>query len=100
MNKLFGIYSKITPILLDYQSGLTTAKNEVMTYIKFLVNSIAIPVVSAALVVVLIFAIVSAVNLKRQGEDYSGKIKAIVIVVAVIVLITTAPLWVWDVAGV
>lgn len=96
---MINIYN-IFPTLLDVQSGLTQAKDLVMTNVKFLVNSIAVPIISTILAGVLIFAIVGAVKLKRQGEDYSNRITAIIVVILVIVLISTAPLWVWNVVGV
>lgn len=92
---------KILPILLDVQSGLTAAKNEIMDTVKFGVNSIAIPIICAVLAGVLIFAIASAVKLHRNGEDYSNKITTIVVVVVIIIaVVASSPAWIWQVVGV
>lgn len=90
---------KIVPVLLDVQSGLTAAKNEVVETAKFLVNSVAIPIICAILAGVLIFAIASAIKLHRNGEDYSNKISTIVVVVIVIAVVASAPAWIWQVVG-
>ena len=91
---------KILPILLDVQSGLTAAKNEIMDTVKLGVNSIAIPIICAVLAGVLIFAIASAVKLHRNGEDYSNKITTIVVVVIIIAVVASSPAWIWQVVGV
>lgn len=91
---------KIMPILLDVQSGLTAAKNEIMDTVKFVVNSVAIPIICAILAGVLIFAIASAIKLHRNGEDYSNKITTIVVVVIVIAVVASSPAWIWQVVGV
>lgn len=98
MNKLIEIINN--PVILDFQSGITQAKNEVMTNTKFAVNTVVIPIICAILAGVLVFLIASAAGSHKRGEDYSDKIKPIVIVFGAIVLIASAPLWVWDMVGV
>ncbi len=101
MNILNSILTTAKPlitsfILLDIKSGLTSAKDQVIDLVKFAVNNIGIPIIDTVLIGVLIFSIVGLIKLKRQGEDYSGKIAAVVVIVIVILLISTAPLWIWD----
>ncbi len=94
------LFSNVAPVLLDVQSGLTAAKNEIMDTVKFVVNNVAIPIICAILAGVLIFAIASAIKLHRSGEDYSNKITTIVVVVIVIAVIASSPAWIWTVVGV
>lgn len=88
-----------SPVLLNFQSGITKAKNEVVNNAKFAINSIVIPVACVILAGVLVALIVSCAGSHKRGEDYSDKIKPIAIVFGVIVLVATAPLWVWDMVG-
>lgn len=94
------LFSNVAPVLLDVQSGLTAAKNEIMDTVKFVVNNVAIPIICAILAGVLIFAIASAIKLHRSGEDYSNKITTIVVVVIVIAVIASSPAWIWTVVEV
>lgn len=94
------ISEKILPVLLDVQSGLTAAKNEIMDTVQFGVNYIVVPIACAILGGILIFAIASAVKLHRNGEDYSNKIATIVVVVIVIAVVASSPAWIWQVVGV
>lgn len=94
------LFSNVAPVLLDVQSGLTAAKNEIMDTVKFVVNNVAIPIICAILAGVLIFAIASAIKLHRSGEDYSNKITTIVVVVIVIAVIASSTAWIWTVVGV
>jgi hypothetical protein len=81
------------------QAGLSTAKDGVMSLIKFIVNDIAVPILSAVIVGFLVFLIVSAVHNHRQGEDNSRKIFMIVGAVIVLALITSFPAWGWKLIG-
>lgn len=98
MNKLVEIMS--VPVLLDVQAGLTQAKNEIMTTVKFAVNSIIIPIVCAILAGIAVFLILQCIGSHRKGEDYSDKLKPIAILVIVVVLIASAPTWIWTLVGV
>lgn len=98
MNKITQIINN--PVRLDVQSGLTLAKEEIMSNVKFGVNSILIPIVLVVLAAVLIFAIAKAVDRHRNGEDYKENIKAIVVIVLVIAVIASAPAWIWTMVGV
>lgn len=69
MNKITEIIN--SPVVLDVQTGLTQAKNTIMDTVKFMVNNIAIPIICAILAGVLIFSIVGAVKLHKDGQDYS-----------------------------
>lgn len=88
------------PVLLDFKSGITKAKTEVMDNAKFAINSVVIPIICVILAGVLVTLIASAAGSHKRGEDYSDKIKPIALVFGAIVLIATAPLWVWDMVGV
>lgn len=98
MNKLVEVMNN--PVLLDVQAGLTQAKNEIMTNVKFAVNIIIIPIACAILAGITIWLILQCVGSHRKGEDYSDKIKPIAILVIVIVLIASAPTWIWTLVGV
>ena len=98
MNKLAEIMSN--PVLLDVQAGLTQAKNEIMSIVKFGVNFIIIPIACAILAGVAIFLICQCVGAHKRGEDYKDKIMPIVILVIVFALLASAPTWIWTMAGV
>ena len=98
MNKITEIIN--SPVVLDVQTGLTQAKNTIMDTVKFMVNNIAIPIICAILAGVLIFSIVGAVKLHKDGQDYSKKIAAIVVVVMIIAVVATSPTWIWTMVGV
>lgn len=84
----------------NVQAGLSDAKNGVMTLIKFAVNSIGVPIMSAVIVGFLLFNIVKAVSKHRGGEDYSHNIGWIIALVIVLALVTSFPAWGWKLAGV
>lgn len=88
------------PIILDVQTGLTQAKEEIMSTVKFGVNVILIPIILVILAGVLIFAIAKAVDKHNKGEDYKENIKAIVVIVLVIAVVASAPAWIWTMVGV
>ena len=98
MNKITEIIN--SPVVLDVHTGLTQAKNTIMDTVKFMVNNIAIPIICAILAGVLIFSIVGAVKLHKDGQDYSKKIAAIVVVVIIIAVVATSPTWIWTMVGV
>ena len=98
MNKITEIIN--SPVVLDVQTGLTQAKNTIMDTVKFMVNNIAIPIICAILAGVLIFSIVGAVKLHKDGQDYSKKIAAIVVVAIIIAVVATSPTWIWTMVGV
>ena len=54
----------------NIQSGLTTAKDGVMTLIKFIVNSVAVPILSAVILGFLVFQITGEISAHREGQDY------------------------------
>lgn len=97
MNKLSEIIN--SPLLLDVKAGITAAKNEATDTIKFLVNEVAIPIISVILAGVLLLAIVKCVKKHRDGDDYSKNIVACVVIVVVIALVLSARTWLWLVVG-
>ena len=72
MSKLIEIVNN--PLLLDVKAGITAAKNEAIDTTKFLVNDVAIPIISVILAGVLLFAIAKCVKKHRDGDDYSKNI--------------------------
>lgn len=82
------------------ESGLSDAKDGVMTLVKFAVNSIGVPILAAVIVGFLLFNIVKAVSKHRVGEDYSHNIGWIIGLVIVLALVTSFPVWGWKLAGV
>ena len=83
----------------NIQSGLTTAKDGVMTLIKFIVNSVAVPILSAVILGFLVFQITGAISAHREGQDYSLKIKLIVGAVIVLAVVVSFPAWGWKMIG-
>lgn len=81
------------------QNGLTTAKTGIMTLIKFIVDNVAIPIISAGLIGLLVFLIASAVSKHHQGEDYSHKVYLIIGTVIVLGVVVTFPTWGWKMIG-
>lgn len=81
------------------QNGLSTAKDNIMTLIKFIVDNIAVPIISAALVGLMVFLIASAVSKHHQGEDYSHKVYLIIGTVIVLGVVVTFPAWGWKMIG-
>ena len=82
------------------ESGLSTAESGVVGLMKYIVDSIAIPIIDTFLVGLLIFLIASSVQKHRQGEDYSQKIFLIIGVVIIIAVVSTFPTWGWKLIGV
>ncbi len=93
MSRFSGIIS--LPHLLSVQGGLTSAKNEVLDTIKFLVNTILIPLASAFLIGMLVFNIVKAVKKHHGAEPYGENITGIIIVVVVLAVVVSSPAWIW-----
>lgn len=81
------------------QNGLTTAKTGIMTLIKFIVDNVAVPIISAGLIGLLVFLIASAVSKHHQGEDYSHKVYLIIGTVIVLGVVVTFPTWGWKMIG-
>lgn len=97
MSKIIEIVNN--PLLLDVKAGITAAKNEAVDITKFLVNDVAIPVISVILAGVLLLALVKCVKKHRDGDDYSKNIVACVVIVVVIALVLSARTWLWVVVG-
>ena len=81
MNLLSNLIAKANadPILLDVKSGIDKAQSIIMDNVKYAVNKIVIPI---------------------ANQDYSDKIIGVIIIIALIALVASAPLWIWDIAGV
>ncbi|WRS29021.1 DUF3852 family protein (plasmid) [Oscillospiraceae bacterium MB08-C2-2] len=83
----------------NIQSGLDTAKGEIMDVMKYGVDKFAVPILAAVVVVVMLFYIGGAISQHRQGQDYQEKLKPIGICLVVLVLIVTFPVWGWAMIG-
>ena len=81
------------------ENGLKTAKDGVLSLIKFIVDYIAVPIIDAGLVALLVFLIATAAQKHHAGEDYSKKVYGIVAVVIVIALVSSFPVWGWKMIG-
>lgn len=86
----------INIVPLDVKSGLTSAKNEAVTMVKFIVENVAIPVIAAVLVGLLIFNIAKAVKKHHGAEPYGDNLIGIGIVVIVLAVVISAPNWMWS----
>lgn len=96
MNFLTQLLYKLAPTSMDIQSGLTAAKEEVIKQAKFLINNIGIPIIAIFLIGLLVFTISGAVKKHNNAEPYKGNITAIIVIVIVLALIVSAPLWIWQ----
>lgn len=85
--------------LNNIESGLSSAKDGTMSLIKFIVNNIAVPILSAAVVGLLVFLIVTVIQMHHQGQDYSKRVYMIIGAVVVLALITSFPAWGWKLIG-
>lgn len=83
----------------NVQNGLNSAKDGIMSIIKFAVNNVAVPIIAAGLLGLLVFLISSAATKHRMGEDYSHRIFEIIGCVIVLALIATFPAWGWKLIG-
>lgn len=83
----------------NVQNGLNSAKDGIMSIIKFAVNNVVAPIIAAGLLGLLVFLISSAVTKHRMGEDYSHKIIEIIGCVIVLALVATFPTWGWKLIG-
>jgi len=102
MNLLSNLISKISsePILLDVKSGIDKAQSIIMDNVKYAVNKIVIPIGIIILLIALLALIIKMRELHKANQDYSDKIIGLIIIIALIALVASAPLWIWDVAGV
>lgn len=81
----------------DTNSGLNTAKSNVINQVKPIVNTVIVPILLVLLVAGLVFAIVHAVYSYRKGRDIEmGWIVALVIGIT---LVATFPTWGWQLIG-
>lgn len=99
MNFLTQLLYKFAPISLDIQAGLESAKNEVTTQAKFLINRIAIPIIEIVLGGLLLFSIAGAVKKHNNSEPYKGNITAIIVIIIAMVLVGSATTWLWQMVG-
>ena len=76
-------------------SGLESAKSTLLAQIKPIVNMVAVPLIDAVLLVVLVFAIGHCVTAYREGEGVRYGKPAFII--AGIVLVSTFPMWGWQI---
>lgn len=83
----------------NIESGLTTAKTGILAIIKFVVNNIASPLLSAALIGLIVFLVFSSIQMHHQGEDYSKRVYMIIGAVIVLALVSTFPVWGWQLIG-
>lgn len=97
MNRLDSAFLSLTSS--NIEMGMEAAKAEVMATAKFLVNFVAVPLISATLIGFLVFFIARAVTLHRQGMGSSEKLIPIVAVVVGIALVASFPVWGWKLIG-
>lgn len=81
-------------------SGMTSAKNEFMTVLVFAVNKIIIPIIAAAILIAIIFAIAACVRKHQGQQSYTDKLIVIGICVAALALVVSFPSWGWQMIGV
>ncbi len=97
MNRLNSALLSLTSS--NIEMGMEAAKAEVLSTAKFLVNYVAVPLISATLIGFLVFFIAKAVILHRQGMGSSEKLLPIVAVVVGIALVASFPVWGWKLIG-
>lgn len=81
---------------LDALSGLQSAKDQTMNFVKPAVNTVVVPILDVGAVGFLLFFIFGCVNRHRNGEEYKDKVIGIIICAVVIVLVSTFPIWGWQ----
>lgn len=79
--------------------GLTSAKNNVISFVKPAINNVAVPLLGVIAGCFLLFFICSAVNRHRGGEEYKDKLIGIIVCLVSLVLILSFPTWGWSMMG-
>lgn len=95
MNKLIETIQNIKFIPLSIEDGIDEITSTVTDTTKLIVNRAVVPIAAIFLGALLIFAIVSLGKRRREGDDYSKQILAIVVLVILIALVLSAPTWLW-----
>lgn len=81
----------------DPQSALSSAKGQLDSQMRPIVNTVVVPVIDVLLVAVLVVAIAKAVMSYRHGRDV--ELGWIVLLIAGVILVSTFPVWGWQMIG-
>lgn len=84
-------------VLGSASSALESAKTTLVAQIKPIINEVVVPLAVLALVILLIIGIVKSVSAYREGEGV--KFAWPLLVVCGIVLISTFPMWGWQIVS-
>lgn len=84
----------VIPVLADTNSGLNTAKDNVINQLKPIINTVVVPILLVLLGGGLLFAIVHAVYSYRKGRDV--ELGWIIGLIIGITLVATFPTWGWQ----
>lgn len=99
MNRLTKTILLFRIILLDIASGIDQVTGIVTDNTKLIVNRAVVPIGSIVLAGFLIFEVIKFGKRKREGEDYSKQLFAIIVLIILISLVLSAPVWLWTFVG-
>ena len=91
---------KIKLMEVDVVGGLQNAKAKFIDQIKPIVNFVVLPIIDVIILIIIIFLIAGAAAKKKQGQEFSDKLVPIFIAICVLIIIGSAPLWMWGMVGV
>ncbi|WMJ22692.1 DUF3852 family protein [Paludicola sp. MB14-C6] len=103
MNNFFtSLLNEVNTVALDVNvvGGLQQAKEKFIEQIKPIVNFVVLPIIDIVIIIILIFLIAGAAAKKKQGQEFSDKIVPIAVACAVLIVIGSAPFWMWSMVGV
>lgn len=83
----------------NVEKGLSSAKDGVLSLVKFGVNTVGVPIAAAVVLAFLLLNIVKAVTKHREGQDYGHNIGWIIGLVVALALICSFPVWGWQLIG-
>lgn len=95
MNKLTEIIQNSKAIPLSIEDGIDLITGTVTDTGKLIVNRAVVPIAAVLLAGFLIFAVISIGKRRREGDDYSKQLMAAIVLIILIALDLSAPIWLW-----
>lgn len=95
MNRLTEIIQNAKTIPLTIKDGIDQITSTVTDTGKLVVNNAVVPIGAVVLIGFLVFAILSLGKRKREGDDYSKQLFAVIVLIILIALDLSAPVWLW-----
>lgn len=99
LSNLNNLFYK-TMAAVNVSGGLEQAKTSIISEFKTIVSNVVIPIILLVLVIILICQIAAAAARHKQGLDWQDKLIPIALVVAAIIVVGSAGIWMWTMIGV